>query len=274
MKELKEMINETVKFIRKKTNFKPQIGIILGTGLGKLVDCIKIETSIPYSKLPNFAVSTVESHEGKLIFGELAGKKIVAMQGRFHYYERYSMFEVTFPVRVMKALGCKILIVSNACGGVNPLFERGDVMLITDHINLFPENPLRGKNDESIGPRFPDMYNTYDKDLQKLAERVALEQKISLKKGVYVGLQGPCFETSAEYRMLRTIGGDAVGMSTIPEVIVARHSGLKVLGISIVTDLCLPDAPEPVSHTIVIEAANKAEPKLTKLIEGVVRLIK
>jgi len=270
MNNLKQMIDETVSVIREKTAFEPKIGIILGTGLGRLTESIKEETSIPYSELPHFPIPTVESHAGRLIFGTLSGKPIVAMQGRFHYYEGYSMMEVAFPVRVMKFLGSQILIVSNACGGVNPLFERGDVMLICDHVNLMPGNPLRGENDESLGPRFPDMYNTYDKKLIKLAEHVALKQGIALKKGVYVGLQGPCFETSAEYRMARRIGGDVVGMSTVPEVIVARHMGMLVMGVSIVTDLCFPDAPQPVSHEIVIRAANEAEPKLTKLIEGVV----
>jgi purine-nucleoside phosphorylase len=270
---MRAKIDETVNAIRNKTNFVPQIGIILGTGLGKLVESIDKEISIPYSRIPNFPISTVESHEGKLIFGTLSDKKVVAMQGRFHYYEGYSMQEITFPVRVMKFLGCKILIVSNACGGVNPLFKRGDVMLICDHINLLPDNPLRGKNDESLGPRFPDMYNAYDKELIELGEKVALKHKILVKKGVYVAMQGPCFETFAEYRMIRNIGGDAVGMSTVPEVIVARHIGMKVLGISIVTDLCFPDVPQPVSHEIVIKAANEAEPKLTKLVEEVVREI-
>ncbi|MDI6840646.1 MAG: purine-nucleoside phosphorylase [bacterium] len=274
MSNLKQMINETIKVIRERTAFKPGIGIILGTGLGKLVEYINDEISIPYSELPHFPIPTVESHAGRLIFGRLSGKPVLAMQGRFHYYEGYSMLQVTFPVRVMKFLGCELLIVSNACGGVNPLFERGDVMVICDHVNLMPENPLRGKNDDSIGDRFPDMCNAYDKGLIKLAENVAMKQGITLKKGVYVGLQGPCFETAAEYRMIRNIGGDAVGMSTVPEVIVARHMGMQVLGISIVTDIGFPDALEPVSHKIVIAAANKAEPKLTKLIEGVVKEIK
>ncbi len=270
---MREKIDETVKVIREKTNFEPKIGIILGTGLGKLVQSIKEEVSISYKDLPNFPVSTVESHEGRLIFGTLSGKSVVAMQGRFHWYEGYSMQEVTFPVRVLKALGCDILIVSNACGGVNSYFERGDIMLINDHINLLPENPLRGKNDDSLGPRFPDMYNTYDKDLLKLAEEVALKNGIPVRKGVYVAMQGPCFETFAEYRMIRAIGGDVAGMSTVPEVIVAKHMGIRVLGISIITDLCLPDLPQAVSHQIVIKAANEAEPKLTRLVEEVIKEI-
>ncbi len=271
---IREKIEETVKVIKEKTQFEPKIGIILGTGLGKLAQSIKEEISIPYKELPNFPVSTVESHEGRLIFGTLSGKPVVAMQGRFHWYEGYSMQEVTFPVRVLKALGCEILIVSNACGGVNPMFARGDIMLICDHINLLPENPLRGKNDESLGPRFPDMYNTYDKDIIELAEKVALEKGIPVKKGVYVAMQGPCFETFAEYRMIRAIGGDVAGMSTVPEVIVARHMKMRVLGISIITDLCFPDLPQAVSHQIVIKAANEAEPKLTRLVEEVMREIK
>jgi len=274
MKTMKTMIEETVKVIGEKTNFKPKIGIILGTGLGRLVQSIKEEISIPYKELPNFPLSTVESHEGRLLFGTLSEKPVVVMQGRFHWYEGYSMQEVAFPIRVLKSLGCEILIVSNACGGVNSLFSRGDVMLICDHINLLPENPLRGENDESLGPRFPDMFNAYDKGLRELAEEVALKNRIPVRKGIYAAMQGPCFETFAEYRMIRAIGGDVVGMSTVPEVIVARHSGMRVLGISIVTDLCFPDSPQAVSHQIVIKAANEAEPKLTKLVEEVVRELK
>ena len=269
--EVRAQIEETIIAIRSRTNFEPQIGIILGTGLGRLVESIDKEISIPYKELPNFPESTVESHEGRLIFGRLSGKPVVAMQGRFHYYEGYSMAEVTFPVRVMKYLGCNTLIVSNASGGVNPFFNRGDVMLICDHISLLPDNPLRGRNDESLGPRFPDMYNAYDKTLIELAEKVAIQHRLGIKKGVYVAMQGSCFETFAEYRMIRNIGGDAVGMSTIPEVIVARHMGMKVMGISIITDLCFPDNPQAVSHEIVIKAANEAEPKLTKLVEEVVK---
>ncbi|MDD5530078.1 MAG: purine-nucleoside phosphorylase [bacterium] len=271
MEDLKKAINKTVDAIRKETKMKPEIGIILGTGLGKLAGSIKVETSIPYGKIPDFPISTVESHKGRLLFGTLGGKKVVAMQGRFHYYEGYSMQEVTFPVRVLKALGCKIMVVSNAAGGINPLFNRGDVMLISDHINFFPEHPLRGKNDDSIGPRFPDMLNIYDRDLLALAEKVALEQRIPVRKGVYLGLQGPCFETSAEYRMIKILGADAVGMSTVPEVIVARHCGLKVIGMSIITDMGLPDILEPVSAAVVIKAANEAEPKLAKLVEAIIK---
>lgn len=268
---MREMIEEAVKVIKGRTEFKPLIGIILGTGLGRLIESIDKEISIPYKEIPHFPEATVESHEGRLLFGRLSGKPVVAMQGRFHYYEGYSMKEITFPVRVMKFLNCTELIVSNAAGGVNPYFNRGDVMLIYDHINLLPDNPLRGKNYDALGPRFPDMYNAYDREIVELAERVALKHGIAVKKGVYVAMQGPCFETFAEYRMIRNIGGDAVGMSTVPEVIVARHMGMKVLGISIITDLCFPDIPQPVSHEIVIKAASEAEPKLTKLVEEVIR---
>jgi purine-nucleoside phosphorylase len=268
---MRHKIEESINKIKQEIKLVPKVGIILGTGLGKLVENIKDMQTILYEKIPHFPLSTVESHEGKLIFGTLAYKPVVCMQGRFHYYEGYSMKEITFPVRVMRFLGIKVLIVSNAAGGVNPLFSRGDIMLIVDHINLLPDNPLRGENDEKLGPRFPDMYNAYDKELIELAEKVGVEHKILVKKGVYVAMQGPCFETFAEYRMIRTIGGDAVGMSTVPEVITARHMGIKVLGVSIITDLCFPDSPQPVSHEIVIKAANEAEPKLTKLIEEVVR---
>ena len=270
MEGLRKKIEETCNLIRKKTAFLPKIGIILGTGLGKLVERISSEAIIPYEELPHFPLPTVESHAGRLILGWLSGKPVVAMQGRFHYYEGYSMEEVTFPVRVMKFLGAHTLIVSNAAGGVNPLFERGTLMLISDHINFMGVNPLRGKNDESLGPRFPDMCNAYDKGLIKLAESVALKEGIPLKKGVYVALQGPTLETAAEYRMIRNIGGDAVGMSTVPEVIVARHMGMKVIGLSIITDLGFPDALEPVNYKAIIETAESAEPILARLVEKIV----
>lgn len=273
MADLKQTVRECIDYIRTKTNVKPEIGIILGTGLGQLAREIKINASISYDKIPHFPVSTVESHKGRLIFGNLSGKKVVAMQGRFHYYEGYSVPQITLPVRVMKFLGIELLIVSNACGGLNPQFNSGDVMIITDHINLLPENPLRGPNDESIGPRFPDMYGCYDKEFVKLAEQVAVAEKISVRKGVYIGLQGPNLETGAEYRFLRIIGGDVVGMSTVPEVIVARHMGLRVLGFSVVTDMGLPDALKPTNLEEIIATASKAEPKLTKLIKAVVAKI-
>lgn len=268
-----EKIEASVKAIRETISISPKIAIILGTGLGGLVERIDIKTTISYKDIPHFPISTIEGHEGRLIFGTMDCKDVVCMQGRFHYYEGYGMKEVTFPVRVLRKLGADILIVSNATGGLNPLFERGDVMLITDHINFFPENPLRGENDESLGPRFLDMLSAYDREFIKLAEKVALDMKIPVRKGVYLGLQGPCFETPAEYRMLRIMGADAVGMSTVPEVIVARHMGMKVLGISIISDMGLPDLVEPVSHEIVMKAAGEAEPKLTRIVTGFIKAI-
>ncbi len=270
MPGLKEKIKETVDFIRKKTTLTPDVGIILGTGLGQLAQGIEVETTISYDQIPHFPVSTVESHLGKLIFGILSGKKVIAMQGRFHFYEGYSMQEITFPVRVMKELGIKVLLVSNACGGLNPLFKAGDIMVITDHINLQGGNPLIGINDDTLGPRFPDMYNCYDKDLIALAEETALKLGMKLQKGVYVSVAGPNLETGAEYRFLRGIGADVVGMSTVPEVIVARHQGTKVLGFSIVTDMGLPDALKPTNLDEIIAVANKSEPVLTQLLSKVV----
>ncbi len=274
MEGLKEKIKEAGQFIRKKTTLEPVLGIILGTGLGQLAQSIEIETTISYEQLPHFPVSTVESHAGRLIFGTLSGKKVVAMQGRFHYYEGYSMQEITFPVRVMRDLGIQILLVSNACGGLNPLFKAGDIMAITDHINLQGDNPLRGKNDDSMGPRFPDMHNCFDKDLIALAEEAALDLGIKLQKGIYVAVAGPNLETAAEYRFLRGIGADVVGMSTVPEVIVARHQGTKVLGFSLVTDMGLPDALKPTNLDEIISVANKSEPILTRLLTKVVEKIK
>lgn len=270
MPGLKEKIKETVDFIRKKTILAPDVGIILGTGLGQLAQSIEIESTISYDQIPHFPVSTVESHAGRLIFGTLSGKKVLAMQGRFHFYEGYSMQEITFPVRVIKELGIKVLLVSNACGGLNPQFKAGDIMAITDHINLQGGNPLIGVNDDTLGPRFPDMYNCYDKDLIALAEETALDLGIKLQKGVYVSVTGPNLETGAEYRFLRGIGADVVGMSTVPEVIVARHQGTKVLGFSIVTDMGLPDALKPTNLDEIIAVANKSEPVLTQLLSKVV----
>ena len=272
--DLKQMIDQAAGFIRKQTKLEPQIGIILGTGLGSLADGIKVESKIGYETIPHFPVSTVESHAGRLWLGELKGKKVVALQGRFHYYEGYSMQQVTFPVRVMKALGIEVLIVSNACGGLNPQYKAGDLMVISDHVNLQGANPLIGKNDETLGPRFPDMYNCYDKELVELAERTALELGIKLQKGVYVSVPGPNLETAAEYRFLRFIGADVVGMSTVPEVIAARHQGTKVVGFSIVTDMGLPDALKPTSLEEIIAIANRSEPLLRKLIEAVVEKMK
>ena len=269
--DLRKKINETKAAIKKQVSLKPTIGIILGTGLGELVKEIKGKKSIPYDSLPNFPVSTVESHESQLVFGRIGSKNVVAMQGRFHYYEGYSMKEVTFPVRVMKALGIKTLIVSNACGGMNPQFKAGDLMVITDHINLIGDNPLIGPNDEKLGPRFPDMIEPYSEKLIDLIEKVALEERIPIKHGVYVAVAGPNLETRAEYRFLRTIGADAVGMSTVPEVIVAVHAGLQVLGISCITDECLADALKPANIEMILKVAAEAEPKLSRLISKTIR---
>ena len=248
----------------------PKTAIILGTGLGQLASEITDKFEISYSEIPNFPVSTVEGHSGKLIFGKLGGVDILAMQGRFHYYEGYNMKEVTFPVRVMYELGIKTLFVSNAAGGMNPEFKIGDIMIITDHINFFPEHPLRGKNFPT-GPRFPDMHETYDHELIKLATDIAKEKNIRLTYGVYVGTQGPTFETPAEYRMYRTLGGDAVGMSTVPEVIVAHHCGIRTFGVSVITDLGGFDVPVEVSHEEVQEAANQAQPFMTEIMREMIR---
>lgn len=271
MSELRTHIDEALKVIRTKTKSEPSIGIILGTGLGALAKEIQAETVIDYAEIPHFAQSTVESHHGKLIFGTLADKKVVAMQGRFHYYEGHSMKQITFPVRVMKLIGVETLLISNAGGALNPLFRRGDIMIISDHINLLGDNPLIGPNDESLGPRFPDMSEPYTKSLIALAEDSALDLKVKLQKGVYVALTGPNLETRAEYRFLRYIGADAVGMSTVPEVIVAVHMSMKVLGFCILTDECFPDALKPVSIEEVIAVASEAEPKMTKVMKEVVR---
>lgn len=274
MSDLKGAIKQATEFIRGKTEFVPQIGIILGTGLGSLAEGIKVEAKISYKEIPFFPISTVESHAGWLIFGELSGKKVVAMQGRFHYYEGYNLKQVTFPVRVMKALGAKVLVVSNACGGLNPLFKAGDIMVITDHINLLGSNPLFGPNDESLGPRFPDMCRCYDAELVTLAEDVALNMGIRLQKGVYVAVPGPNLETAAEYRFLRFIGADVVGMSTVPEVIVARHQDMKVLGFSLVTDMGLPDALKPTNMTEILATAAKSEPLLKRIMTQVIEEMK
>lgn len=267
---LPEKIRESTNFIQEKINFKPQIGIILGTGLGALVDEIDIDRVIPYEEIPHFPLSTVESHKGNLILGYLSQKPVVVMQGRFHYYEGYSMQEITFPVRVMKALGGEILFVSNAAGGMNRNMQRGDLMVITDHVNLLGDNPLRGINYPDLGPRFPDMSETYDKELREIALQIALEERIYLHQGVYAALTGPNLETPAEYRFLIAIGADAVGMSTVPEVIVAKHAGMKVFGISCITDLAIDGVVEPVGFEQIVEAANQAEPKLTLIIKDLV----
>jgi len=268
---LQSQIDEARDFITSRTDSSPGIGIILGSGLGGLAHEIEVEVKVPYSDIPHFPVSTVEFHAGNLIFGRLAGKEIVAMEGRFHYYEGYSMQEITFPVRVMKSLGIKVLILSSACGGMNPFVPPGEIMLIADHINLLGDNPLIGINDDRFGPRFPDMSEPYSQRLMEIAENTALDEKIPLRKGVYVAVAGPNLETRAEYRFLRGIGADIVGMSTIPEVIVAVQSGLEILALAVITDQCLPDALEPVDIAKIIDTAKKAEPKLSKLIRGVVR---
>ena len=262
-----QTIKNTADFISEKTKFRPEIGIILGTGLGGLVDEIDISHAISYHDIPNFPVSTVEGHSGKLIFGELGGKNVIALQGRFHFYEGYSMNEVVFPVRVMKFLGIEKLIVSNACGGVNPSFEIGDIMLISDHINLFPTNPLIGPNIDELGPRFTDMSEAYSKELITLAEKVAVKNQIKLVKGVYAGLTGPTLETPAEYFYTRAIGADAVGMSTVPEVIAARHMSIPCFGFSVITDLGVPGKIVEVTHQEVQQVAAKAEKKLTVIIK-------
>jgi len=271
MSKLLRMIGETLEVIRSKTKDNFEIGIILGTGLGGLVKDIDIECEIEYEDLPHFPISTVESHHGKLIFGKLGGKNIVAMQGRFHFYEGYSMKQITYPVRLMKKLGVNTLLVSNACGGMNPNYSKGDIMLMMDHINLLGDNPLIGENEDEFGPRFPDMSEPYNNDLIKLAEKIALENKIEIRKGVYVAVPGPNLETKAEYRFLSMIGADVVGMSTIPENIVANHMGMKVLGISIVTDECFPDSLQPVDVQEIIATAMKAEPKMTLIMEEVIK---
>ncbi len=271
MSTLQSALQETLAAIREHTAETYPVGIILGTGLGGLVKEIEERLEIEYAEIPHFPLSTVESHQGKLIFGKLGGKNVVAMQGRFHYYEGYTMQEITYPERVMKMLGVETLLVSNACGGMNPFYRRGDVMLIADHINLLGDNPLIGKNADEFGPRFPDMSEPYSKELIALAERIALENKIHVHKGVFVAVSGPNLETRAEYRFLRGIGADVVGMSTVPECIVANHMGMKVLGISIITDECFPDALKPVSLEEVIAAANEAEPKMSLIMKEVVK---
>ncbi|MBD5213501.1 MAG: purine-nucleoside phosphorylase [Bacteroidales bacterium] len=265
-----EKINETAAYIRSKVADMPKTAIILGTGLGALVDHIEDKQYIPYSEIPNFPVSTVEGHSGNLIFGTLGGKRVMAMQGRFHYYEGYDMKQVTFPVRVMKALGVETLFVSNAAGGMNKEFVVGDVMIITDHINLFPENPLRGKNYKELGPRFPAMTEPYNKKYIAMADEIAAEQGIRVMHGVYVGTPGPTFETPAEYEYFRIIGGDAVGMSTVPEVIVANHADMKVFGVSVITDLGGKDITEVPSHEEVQKAAETAQPKMMEIIRQMV----
>jgi purine-nucleoside phosphorylase len=265
-----DRIANAASAIRDRSSVQPEVAIILGTGLGGLADEIQEATSIPYQEIPGFPLSTVESHAGRLLLGRLGRRPVVAMQGRFHRYEGYDLAEVTFPVRVLQALGARTLVVSNACGGMNPLWSPGDLVLLSDHINLLGDNPLVGPNDDRLGLRFPDMSDPYDKDLRGYARAAAKELGITLREGVYVAVPGPSLETRAEYRMLRTLGADVVGMSTVPEVIVAAHAGMRALGISIITDQCLPDALEPADLGKIIATATKAEPSLTRLIRAVV----
>lgn len=264
-----ERIQRAAAVVRAQWDATPDVAIILGTGLGRLGAEIRTEARVDYADIAGFPLSTVETHAGQLLCGTLGGKRVVAMQGRFHRYEGYSLRHVTFPVRVLRALGAKTLIVSNACGGMHPLWAPGDLMLIADHINLLGDNPLIGPNDESLGPRFPDMSDPYDATLRELARDVARERNILLREGVYVAVPGPSLETRAEYRMLRNLGADVVGMSTVPEVIVAVHGGMRVLGVSIITDQCLPDSLEPASLDRIIATASAAEPRLTSLLSGV-----
>ncbi len=262
-----EKILETVDFLKSKTNgFEPEIGIVLGSGLGGLVNVMDVQYTIPFADVPNFPVSTVKGHKGQLVFGIISGRKVIAMQGRFHYYEGYSTSLITFPIRVIKYLGAKLLVLSNASGGINPSFRVSDIMFITDHINLLP-NPLIGNNDERIGTRFPDMSNAYDHRLVVLADDIARKLDIHVQHGVYVADSGPSYETPAEYRYYRIIGGDCVGMSTVPEVIVARHCGLTVFAVSVITDLGGQEIPVEVTHEEVLNAANIAEPKMTAIIQ-------
>ena len=270
MSELLKKVDETIKVIREYTQNNYEIGIILGTGLGGLVKDIEIEHEIDYEKLPHFPLSTVESHSGKLILGKLSGKNVMALQGRFHYYEGYTMQQITYPVRVMKMLGVKTLLLSNACGGMNPYYKRGDIMVMVDHINLLGDNPLIGQNEDKLGPRFPDMSEAYDLNLIQLAEEAALENQIKLQKGVYVAVAGPNLETKAEYRFLRAIGADVVGMSSVPENIVANQMGIRVLGLSIITDECFPESLKAVDVSEIIATAMKAEPKMTIIMKEVI----
>ncbi|MDX5421939.1 MAG: purine-nucleoside phosphorylase [Hymenobacteraceae bacterium] len=267
-----QLLQETTTHIKSLTHdFNPEFGIILGTGLGALVNDIEVEYSLSYAEIPNFPVSTVESHSGKLIFGLLAGRKVVVMQGRFHYYEGYSMEQVVFPVRVMKLLGVKKLFVSNAAGGLNPAFNTSDLMVLTDHINLQPSNPLLGKNLDELGPRFPDMSDVYDEGMIRQAMVIAEDADFDLREGVYVSVPGPMLETPAEYRYLSVIGADAVGMSTVPEVIAARHMGMPVFAVSVITDMCTPDRLKKVVLADILEAAAIAEPRMTMLIRELIR---
>lgn len=265
-----EQVQESVNYIVEKTNFTPEYGVILGSGLGNFTDDMLVEYILPYNQIPNFPVSTVEGHKGALVFGTIGEKKVVAMQGRFHYYEGYSMKEVTFPVRVMKALGIVKLVVSNASGGVNSNYKVGSIVIIKDHINFMPEHPLRGKNEERFGPRFVNMSEPYSRRMLLKAKEIAIELDITVQEGVYLGLQGPTFETLSEYRMVKILGADCVGMSTVPEVIVASHMGLECFGISVITDMGNEESIDTISHEEVLEAALEAEPKVRAIIKNLI----
>lgn len=265
-----EEVQETIKYITDKTNFTPEYGVILGSGLGSFTEDIAVQYTLPYSEIPNFPVSTVQGHKGALVFGTIGTKKVVAMQGRFHYYEGYDMKQVTFPVRVLKYLGVTKLVVSNASGGVNPNYKVGSIILINDHINMMPEHPLHGKNEERFGPRFVNMSEPYSRAMISRVKSIAAENDIIVQEGVYMGLQGPTFETLSEYRMVKKMGADCVGMSTVPEVIVARHMELETFGISVITDMGDEDNIEDVNHSEVLKAAEKAEPYVRKLIKELI----
>ena len=265
-----DKVQETVSYINGINSFNPEYGVILGSGLGSFTDDIKVEFTLPYNEIPNFPVSTVQGHKGALVFGTIGDKKVVAMQGRFHYYEGYSMKEVTFPIRVLKFLGVKKLIVSNASGGVNPTYKIGEIIIIKDHINFTPEHPLRGANDERFGPRFVNMSEPYSRKMIAKAKELAKELNVEVKDGIYLGLQGPSFETLAEYKMVKILGADCVGMSTVPEVIVARHMDLETFGISVVTDIGDEANIDSISHDEVLEAAQNAEPNVRKLIKELI----
>lgn len=265
-----EKVQQTVSYIKERIDFKPEYGVILGSGLGSFTDEMQVKFTLPYNEIPNFPVSTVQGHKGALVFGTIGEKKVVAMQGRFHYYEGYSMTEVTFPVRVMKFLGVEKLVVSNASGGVNPSYKVGSVVMITDHINMTPEHPLRGKNDERFGPRFVNMSEPYSRKMIAKVTELAKELNIEVHEGIYLGLQGPTFETLAEYKMVKILGADCVGMSTVPEVIVARHMDLETFGISVITDMGNEESIGTISHDEVLEAAKEAEPKVRSLIRELI----
>ncbi|MEI9946071.1 MAG: purine-nucleoside phosphorylase [Chitinophagaceae bacterium] len=272
-KKVLKQLDETVKFLKKQYKHAPEVGIVLGSGLGNFASEIKVEKEVPYEEIPHFPVSTVVGHSGKLIFGKLSGKTVVAMAGRFHYYEGYSTQEVVFPIRVMKMLGVKLLLLSNAAGGVNTSYKVGDIMIIKDHIGLFTPNPLIGKNVEEFGPRFPDMSEPYKKDLIKKAKEIAVKKNIDLKEGVYVAVTGPTFETKAEYKLIHAVGGDVVGMSTVQECIVANHMGLPVFAVSIVTDIGIREDDNIITHEEVLQAAKEAEPKLAMLFKELIAAV-